>query len=223
VTVGLVLDGSVSMQRKRPGLIAAGTKFADSSRPDDEMFTINFNENVWPGLPPGKLFTSDREEIKRALERTTARGQTALFDAIAAALKVLETGQRQKKALIVVSDGGDNASRARFEDVLATALRMDAVIYSISITDQYDRGEANPRVLRKLASATGGEAFFLSDADDATQALDRIARDIRTAYTICYAPGANEGYRSIRVDVRPPDRRKLSVRARSGYVAGGGQ
>lgn len=222
VTVGLVIDSSGSMQTRR-AVIAAGMAFAHSSHPDDEMFTINFNEKVWPGLPLPQRFTSDRRELRDALLRSTSRGQTALFDAIRTALTHLESGHQQKKVLVVVSDGGDNASQARFSDVLDAALRMNAVIYAIGLFDQDDRA-ANPRLLRQLAAATGGEAFFPNKPGEVTRVLERIARDIRSGYTIGYAPASatKAGYRAIKVEVRPADHRKVAVRARTGYVAGSG-
>jgi Ca-activated chloride channel family protein len=219
VTVGLVLDCSGSMQRKRDAVIAAGLAFARSSHPKDELFTVNFNEQVWKGLPASMPFTTDADQLQAALQRSTARGQTALFDGVRTALKHLDGGHDEKKVLIVVSDGGDNASAAKFEDVLDLALRMDAIIYAIGMYDQYDR-DAKPDVLRKLARATGGEAYFPHNPEDSTRILEQIARDIRSGYTIGYVPSAERsGYRAIRVEVRSPDGRKLSVRARSGYVA----
>jgi VWFA-related protein len=221
VTVGLVIDSSISMHRNRRAVVAAAARFTEASHPDDEMFTINFNDNVWPGLPPDKLFTSDRQELKAALDRTTARGRTALFDALRTSLEHLDHGQRQKKALVVISDGGDNASRTTFDQVLAMALKMNVVIYSISIYDQYNR-DGNEEVLRRLAAATGGEAFFPRKLAEAEGILGRIARDIRNGYTIGYVsskPGA--GYRAVSVHVSSGDRRKLKVRSRAGYVAGG--
>jgi len=146
------------MMRRTPVVVAAGTRFARSGHPDDELFVIIFNERVSYGLASGTPFTSDREELHRALQRVTARGQTALFDALRESLRHLAHGTRQKKVLVVLSDGGDNASSATFDDVLGAALRMDAVIYTVSIHDPYD-SEGNPRLLRKLADATGGVAF----------------------------------------------------------------
>lgn len=220
VTVGLVIDCSGSMQPKRSAVISAGLAFARSSNPQDEMFTVNFNEGVWPGLPPGKAFTSSLDELRQALQRTTARGQTALFDAVRASLAHLSKGGQQKKILIVVSDGADNASAATFEEVLDAAFRMDAVIYTIGLFDPDDH-EAKPGLLRKLADATGAESFFPRNPDDATRILERIGRDIRSGYTIGYVPAASAedgGYRRIRVTVNAPDRR-LRVRTRSGYLA----
>jgi Ca-activated chloride channel homolog len=220
VTVGLVLDCSTSMVRKRPAVIAAGLAFAESSHPADELFTLNFNEQLWLGLPASMPFTSDVEQLRAALQRTTAHGKTALFDGVKFALQHLQKGQRQKKVLILVSDGGDNASTATFDDVLNAARRTDAVIYAISLYDQYD-GDANPDVLRKLTHATGGKAYFPHSPDDSTAVLQGIARDIRSGYTLGYVPTAtDEGYRSIRVEVHDPGGRKLVVRARPGYMAG---
>jgi Ca-activated chloride channel homolog len=221
VTVGLVIDSSGSMQRRRDGVIAAGMAFAASSNPADELFTLNFNEKVWPGLPDGRAFTSDRAELRRALDRSGSRGQTALFDAIATGLQRLEEGHRTRKVLVVVSDGGDNASRTTFEQVLDAALRNDVVIYTIGIYEAGDR-EARPKLLRQLADATGGEAFFPAADRDVTPLLERIARDIRSGYSVGYVPPAgpdSQRPRSIRVDVHSPDGRKLTARARSSYIS----
>jgi VWFA-related protein len=222
VTVGLVIDCSGSMQTRRDGVIAAGLAFAGSSHPADELFTLNFNEAVWPGLPPDQPFTSDREELKRALNRSVTRGQTALFDAISAGLRHLDRGSRTRRVLVVISDGGDNASRTRFEEVLDAALRHDVVIYTIGIYDPNER-EARPKLLRQLADATGGEAFFPQAGEPVTPVLERIARDIRSGYTVGYVPPAGDSVprrHSVRVDVRLPDGRKMAVRARSSYING---
>jgi VWFA-related protein len=218
VSVGLVIDSSQSMFTRRDAVIAASMAFAESSHPDDEMFTLNFNERVWPGLPDGQAFTSDHAELHAALNRSGSRGKTALFDAIDAGLSHLDAGAMTRKVLIVVSDGGDNASAKRYEDVLDAALRRDVVVYTVAIYDGYDR-DANPQVLRDLAAATGGEACFPKRLADVGPALERIARDIRSSYTIGYAPpaGGTAAARSIRVDVRPQGR-KLTVRARSAYI-----
>lgn len=222
VSVGLVIDNSASMQRRRDAVIAAGMAFAESSHPADEIFTLNFNEHVWPGLPDGHSFTSDHDELRTALGRAGARGMTALFDAIDKALLHLDGGTQQRKVLIVVSDGGDNASGATFDDVMDRALRRDVVIYTIGLEDPAG-GEANPKVLRELAAVTGGEAFFPKKNEEITTALERIARDIRSSYTLGYVPDADStaGERhSIQVDVRAA-RRGLHARARSLYVPKG--
>jgi VWFA-related protein len=216
-TVGLVIDNSTSMLRRRQALVAAGVSFAAAAHPEDELFTINFNENVWPGLPAGRHFTSDREELARALQTMQTRGMTAFHDGLLAALRHLGHGQRQKKALVVISDGGDNASRSTFDTVLEEALRMDAVIYTISIYDEYDE-EGRPELLRKLAAASGGEAFFLRGVKGIEETFARIARDIRSGYVLGYTPEPGApGFRAVKVRVQPPDNRRLVVRCRSGY------
>jgi VWFA-related protein len=184
-----------------------GVAFARSSHPKDEMFTVNFNEHVWNGLPESMPFTTDTAQLQNALDQSTARGQTALFDGVRAALKHFADGHEQKKVLIVVSDGGDNASTSKFSDVLDMALRMDAVIYATGMYDQYDR-DAKPDVLRKLAKSTGGVAYFPHDPGDATKILEEIARDIRSGYTVQQATTAfhqaamNRELESMRM--RPP-------------------
>jgi Ca-activated chloride channel family protein len=227
VTVGLVIDNSGSMVPRRDAVIAAGMAFAASSNPADEMFTVNFNERIWHGLPPGQPFTSDHAVLRQALGRATARGRTALFDALLTALRQLDEGSLPRKVLILVSDGGDNASRASFADVLDAALRRDVVIYTICLADPNDR-EAKPRLLRELAKVTGGESFEPRSNGEITPILERIARDVRSSYTIAYAPPAGPApgaRRQIDVDVQGREYRGYGVRARSLYIppeSGGG-
>ena len=217
VTAGLVIDGSTSMHRKRDAVIAAGIAFAQSSHPEDQLFTVHFNERVWYGLPPDQPFTSDPGELRSALQRSTARGRTALFDALALALEHVERGDAQKKVLIVLSDGGDNASTRRFADVADAVRHSDTVIYTIDMSDQYDE-DGDPDLLKRLARETGAEAYTPDSIGDLTRTLERIAGDIRSGYTIGYVPSQqSEGFRAI--DVRIASERKLTVRARSGYVA----
>jgi Ca-activated chloride channel family protein len=220
VSVGLVIDNSGSMAPRRDAVIAAGLAFAESSHPADEMFTVNFNERVWPGLPEGRAFTSDHGELQTALSRAGSRGQTALFDAVDAALRHLDDGRQPRKVLLVVSDGGDNASRVTFQQVLDGALRRDVVIYTIGLSDPDDR-EAKPGLLKELARVTGGEAFFPRTNDEIAPALERIARDIRSSYTVGYTPpDGDRGPRKVHVDVRSAEHPGLSVRARSLYMSG---
>jgi VWFA-related protein len=218
VTVGLVIDSSGSMRRRRESVIAAGMAFAASSNPADELFTINFNERVWPGLDEGQDFTNDGDTLRHALDRSTARGQTAFFDALSAAMRHLEKGHESRKVLIVVSDGGDNASRTTCDDILDRALRSDIVVYTVGVFDS-DDDDKNPKLLKKLSDVTGGEAFFPRTNDDVKPVFERIARDIRSSYTLGYVPldGGTREHR-LHVDVRDPERRKLSVRARTAYV-----
>jgi Ca-activated chloride channel family protein len=221
VTVGLVVDNSGSMRPNRPEVVAAALTFARSSNPQDQMFVVVFNENVAFGLPDSTPFTDQADQLRVALSRIAADGMTALYDAVAVALEHLKKGNRDKKVLIVVSDGGDNASKHNLGQVMAMAGQSDAIIYTIdiSVPDDPDR---NPNVLRQLAKATGGEAFLPMSVSDVVPICERIARDIRNQYTLAYGPTNTKqdgAYRAIIAKAGAPGRGRLSVRTRPGYYA----
>jgi Ca-activated chloride channel family protein len=220
-TVGLIVDHSGSMHTKLLEVNAAAIAFSQSSNPQDEMFVVNFNDFVSLGLPANIPFTSDIRKLGKAVSNVTAKGRTALNDAILAALDQFHWAHRERQALIIVSDGGDNASKHTFAQVLAQAQRSKAVIYSICILDVDDEGEQNPGALKKLAKATGGEAFFPGSAKEVASICQQVARDIRQQYTLGYAPtsaGTRDAYRRIEVQVIAPGRERLRVRTRGGYV-----
>ena len=221
VDAGLIVDSSGSMRAVRERVIAAAGAFAETSHPDDRIFALTFSEHVRAALPTEAPFTSDPDALRAALASAiVARGRTALHDAIAAGLDYVAKGSHLRKVLVVVSDGGDNASRVTFEEVLRRTLISNTVIYAIALDDPLER-DANPRRLKQLAEASGGEAFRPRDIEAIGDAMEQIARDIRSAYTIGYVP-ANEirdrRFRRIRVVVRAPDRRSVSVRTRQGYI-----
>ena len=214
VTVGLVVDQSTSMRPKLVEVIAAARAFVRSSNRDDEMFVVNFNEKVSLGLPSAIRFTNNTVLLANAIATTPAGGQTALYDAIARALQELQAGSRDKKVLIVVSDGGDNASTRSLAQVMKLAEQSSAVIYTIGVFDE-DDPDRNPGVLKRLAQATGGEAFLPNQLSEVAPICERIARDIRHQYTIGYVPTnpARDGvYRAIRVLARSAGPRQI-VRA----------
>lgn len=222
VTIGLVVDHSGSMQEKLSEVTAAARAFVRSSNPEDEMFVVNFNEKVSLGLPGAMRFSNSANELGSAIWDAPAAGTTALYDAIIEALKGLQKGDRDKKVLIVISDGGDNASQSSLDRVLKAAERSNAVIYTIGVFDEGDPDQ-NPKVLRRLARETGGEAFFPSELRETVEICKRIAREVRDQYTIGYSsmngkPGA---YHTIRVTARSEGHGKLSVRTRAGYIAEG--
>ena len=221
VTVGLVVDNSGSMSPKRPEVIAAALAFARSSNPADQMFVVMFNENVSFGLPDDTPFTDQVPQLQFALSRIAANGMTALYDAVAAALEHLQKGNRDKKVLIVISDGGDNASKHNLAQIRAMAGHPDAIIYTIGlfIAEDVDR---NPGVLKQLAKDTGGEAFLPESVSDVLPICERIARDIRNQYTIAYSPTNRKQdgtYRVIHVEAGAPGRGRVFVRTRAGYNA----
>jgi len=132
VTVGLVVDNSGSMGAKRSEVVAASLAFVRSSNPGDEMFVVNFNQRVSVDLPPSLPFTSDLEQLRGALSTNRSVGNTALYDGIAVALEHLKAGSRERKALIVVTDGGDNASHMKFQELLKTAQSSNAIIIPLA-------------------------------------------------------------------------------------------
>jgi VWFA-related protein len=222
VTVGLVVDHSTSMRPKLAEVAAAARTFVQSSNPEDEMFVVNFNEKVSLGLPVATRFTDSTVKLENAIAAQRTGGMTALYDAIAKALEELQAGSRDKKVLIVVSDGGDNASTRSLAEVMKLARQSNAVIYTVGLFDEADP-ERNPGVLRRLAQATGGEAFLPEQLSEVVAICARIARDIRHQYTIGYVPTnltRDGSYRAVRLVVREKGHR-LSVRTRTGYIAGG--
>ena len=223
VTVGLVVDHSTTMQPKIAEVTAAARTFVRSSNPGDEMFVVNFNETVTLELPGAIRFTNSAAALENAITARPTMGQTALYDAIAKALEELQAGSRDKKVLIVVSDGGDNASARTLPQVMKLAERSSAVIYTVGLFDEKDPDQ-NPGVLRRLARATGGEVFLPGQLSEVVAICERIARDIRHQYTIGYVPinpPRDGAYRAIRVLARTKGRDGLSVRTRTGYIAGG--
>lgn len=221
VTVGLVVDNSGSMRPKRPEVVAAALEFVRFSNPEDEMFVINFNENVSFGLSAETPFTDEASRLHVALSRMRTGGMTALYDAIAAGLEHVDAGNWDKKVLIVVSDGADNASKLDLAQITAMAEKSEAILYTIGLfmPDDPDR---NPGALRQLARATGGEAFLPQSATGVLPIFERIAHDIRNQYRIVYAP-TNETqdgtYRTVEVRAVRPGGGRLFVRTRTGYHA----
>ncbi len=219
VAVGLIIDNSGSMKPKRADVIAAALSFAQSSNPLDQMFVVNFNEQVTYGLPPEISFTDRRDQLRFALSAIKTTGETALYDAIATALDHLKQSKCDKKILIVISDGGDNASKHGLAQVIEMARHSTAIIYAIGIFDEQD-GDQNPGVLKRFAKETGGEAFFPASPKEMSSICEGIARDIRNQYTLAYVPIISKqdaGYRVVDVQASERAHGRLTVRTRAGY------
>ena len=219
-TVGLLIDSSGSMRGRRDEVTAAAAAFAELCDPFDEFFTLNFNEAVWPGLPPQIAFTEDTGQLRAALSAAPALGMTAVYDAVSRGLAHLRRGTRDRKALVVISDGGDNASRETLDDVVQSARASDAVIYSVTFVDPDNRDERR-QVMKTLARETGGRGFLVKNAKDVLPAFAQIAREIRSGYTIEFEPSdTSVGFRSIRVVADAGNDDQLVARTRAGYYAG---
>jgi Ca-activated chloride channel family protein len=220
VTIGLILDASGSMRAKLGEVVAAALAFAKSSNPEDELFAIRFNDDVRDAVTDRQfLLASDLGALESAVSAMRPDGRTALYDGLMAGLDHLALGSRARKVLVVISDGGDNASEATLDRVLKRARDSNAAIYTIGIYDEDDL-DRNPRVLKSLAQTTGGERFLPRSAGDLLRACERIARGIRSGYTIGYVPPDRDGaYHRVRVLVNPSPPRRLNVRTRPGYFA----
>ncbi|HYL36290.1 MAG TPA: VWA domain-containing protein [Bryobacteraceae bacterium] len=218
VTVGLVVDESGSMGPKRPEVITAALAFIHASNPLDEMFVVNFNERARRGLPDDKPFSDQANELRAALWQGNPTGRTALYDAIELSLHQLDLGRRDKKTLVVISDGGDNVSKHTLPEVMQDTLRTVATIYTVGIFDE-DDPERNPAVLKKLAHVSGGGVYFPKQLKEIVPICTQIAKDIRTRYTIGYIP-STEGKpeRSIKVTAAAPGHGRLIVRTRTRYL-----
>jgi Ca-activated chloride channel family protein len=220
VTVGLIVDHSRSMGPKLSQVAAAVSAFAQSSNPQDEMFVVDFNDRVSVELLGGKPFTNNARELEKAVSAVTARGRTSLYDAVAEGLLHVQLGRWDKKALIVVSDGEDNASRQKYSQIRALAQQSQVVIYSVVLADPDDEEDGHPNVLPGLSKETGGMAFFPKSLEGVADISKTIARDLREQYTLGFIPAATDSagsYREIRVKVTAPGRGSLHVRTRSGY------
>jgi len=222
VTVGLVIDTSGSMGPKLPEVIIATMTFARRSNPQDELFTVAFNDTVRDRGTERSVAAADAAALESDLRSFRPEGRTALYDGLVAAMDRLERGTRPKKALILISDGGDNASRSTLDDVLGRARRSNVTIFTVGLFDN-DDPDKNPGVLKSLAQSTGGERFLPPPESPAAlvRACERIARELRSGYTIGYVPPDRDGlYHRVRVDVAPADGRgKLQARTRPGYFA----
>jgi len=222
VTVGLVIDNSTSMMTERE-LVTAGTSaFAQSSHPEDEMFALVFNEHVRRGLPDTVQFTTNRTLLQASMRRFPAGGKTALYDAVIEGLDHLDRGSYQKHVLVVLSDGGDNASRHTEQEMLDRVAMSNAIVYTVVDPDVFTPGEGDRGVLRRLAKLSGGVAYFPKNSRDVVKDFEEIAGNIRRGYSIGYVPTAaqhvhNQTHR-VKVLVRAPGRNDLSVRVRREYM-----
>jgi Ca-activated chloride channel family protein len=220
VTIGLIIDASSSMGRKLGEVLAASLAFAKSSNPEDELFALRFNDDVRDAVTGHRfLRAGDAVALEMAITAVRPDGRTALYDALVAGLDRLAEGSRPRKVLIVMSDGGDNASEATLDRVLVRARNSNAAIYTIGLFEDEDL-DRNPRVLKSLANTTGAERFLPRSPGELLKVCERIAREIRSGYTIGYIPPDHDGaYHRVRVDIQPSAR--LTIRTRPGYFAAG--
>lgn len=220
VALGIVIDNSGSMRDKRPQVNAAAVNLVRSSNPQDQVFVVNFSEEYFLDQD----YTGSVPKLKDALERIESRGGTALYDAVVASADHLKkSGALEKKVLLVVTDGEDNASRESLEQALRRLEEKNGpTIYTIGLLGDEHEKRAR-RALREMAEDTGGVSFFPKNLSEVEAITQQIAHDIRNQYTIQYKPSTPQsagGYRTVKVEAQAKGYKKLQVRTRSGYYAG---
>jgi Ca-activated chloride channel homolog len=223
VTVGLLVDNSGSVGKKLGEIVAGALAFAHESNPDDEVFALEFNDDVEDAIDGRQITGGNFEELEEALSSLRPEGQTVLYDALLAGLDRVTAGHRPRRVLVVISDGGDTASAGTLKQVMTRARESDVTIYTIGLFQRGER-DANPGVLKDLAEATGGRRFLPKSAGELLADCRRIAREIRAGYTLGYEPPDRDGrFHRVRVDVARQNGPKLTVRTRPGYFAAAAQ
>lgn len=219
VSLGIIIDDSGSMMNKRARVEAASLAMVRESNPHDEVFIVNFNDEAYLDVP----FTSDMHKMEGGLARIDSRGGTAMRDAVSMSLDYMKKeAKKDKKVLLIITDGADNASGTSLEKVVQRANQSDTLIYAIGLFTEEEKREASKarRALNELTTTTGGLAFYPKEVSDVQSLAIQVAHDIRNQYTIAYTPtvqALDGSYRQIKVTVDAPG--KPTVRTRSGYYA----
>jgi Ca-activated chloride channel homolog len=222
VSMGLVVDNSGSMYKKRPSVNKSALDLVEASNPQDEAFVVNFSDEAFIDSD----FTSNINKLRDGLSHIDSRGGTALYDAVvASADKLVADAKRPKQVLILITDGEDNASTLNLEQTIARVQQLSGpVIYSIGLLfgDEMSRAEVRHarRALEMLSQETGGMAFFPKSIDQIDQIAAEVARDIRSQYTLGYhstKPTTVPGFRRVEVTAESKGSGKLTVRTRTGY------
>jgi Ca-activated chloride channel family protein len=222
VSIGLVVDNSGSMSKKRPAVNKSALDLIEASNPQDEAFVVNFSDEAFID----QEFTSEVSKLRDGLSHIESRGGTALYDAIvASADKLVADGKRPKQVLIIITDGEDNASTLSLEQTIRRVQQLSGpVIYTIGLLfgDEMTHSEVRHarRALEMLSGETGGIAFFPKSIEQVDEIAAEVARDIRSQYTIGYHSSKSPtdlGFRRVQVMAQAQGMGKLEVRTRTGY------
>jgi Ca-activated chloride channel homolog len=220
VTVGLVVDNSGSVRPKKNEIVTAALTFVKHSNPQDEIFIINFNDQVLKGLPQGVDFTDNHSILREALLINPAQGRTALYDGLMEALDHIDKGRLDKKTIILIADGGDNMSETTQEEIIRRVEQSLATIYTVGIFNPEDK-DKNPGFLKHLAEISGGEYYRPQNINHLVGVCEKIAHDVRNRYTLGYTPKNltfDGKIRKLRVTAtNAADGRQLEVRTRTQY------
>jgi Ca-activated chloride channel family protein len=219
VSLGLIIDNSGSMREKRQAVESSAMTLVRDSNPQDEEFVVNFNDDAYLDVD----FTSDLKMLEQGLAKIDSRGGTAMRDAIRMSIEHLNRkAKRDKKVLLVVTDGNDNASLVSLEALVREAQQNDVLIYAIGLLSEEEKREANKakRALNLLVESTGGQVFYPKDVTQVEQIAHEVAHDIRNQYTITYTPtnqALDGSFRQIKIAIKSPG--NPVGRTRMGYYA----
>jgi Ca-activated chloride channel family protein len=224
VSLGVIFDSSGSMTSKMDRAKDAVMEFFRTANPQDEFFMITFSDE--PEMVND--FTSSVEDIQGKLLYTVPRKQTALLDAIYMGVSKMRQAKFPKKALLIISDGGDNHSRYTENEIKALVKEADVMVYAIGIYDRYFASEEErlgPQLLGEIAELSGGRAFTVENPNDLADVATKIGVELRNQYVLGYRPSkaVRDGkWRKIKVKLLPPKGLPpLRVYARTGYYAPG--
>jgi Ca-activated chloride channel homolog len=220
VALGIVIDNSGSMREKRDKVNQAVLNLIRAGKPGDETFVVNFSQDSYLDQD----FTSDTGLLQQALQKVSTQGSTALYYAIVASAVHLKNNARvERKVLLVITDGRDNASLETLNQAMHRLQQENGpTLYAIGLLGD-ELQQSDTGALRSLAASTGGVAFFPKGLYEVDDIARTVARDIHSQYTIAYKPtnhSHNAGYRVIEVRAQAHGYHELTVRTRSGYYAG---
>jgi len=219
VSMGIIVDNSGSMTSKRSRVAAAALELVKQSNPDDEVFIVNFNDDTHFDQP----LTNDVKKMEAALARMEARGGTAMRDALSKSINyVKKNGKKDKKVLVVITDGNDNSSDITLEQVLRQAQNSEVLIYAIGLLNEEEAREARSakKALKTLVDASGGMDYYPKSTSDVQEITPRVAHEIRNQYILGYTSSnqvMDGSFRQIKVTVTGFGR--PTVRTRNGYYA----
>jgi VWFA-related protein len=219
VSLGIVIDNSGSMAPKKTRVAAAALNMVRASNPQDEVFIVNFNDDAYLD----QSFTNDIKKLEEALDQLQTKGGTAMRDAVSMSIDyVKDKAKKDKKVLVIITDGNDNTSNINLEELVRKAQQSDVLIYSIGILGEETPGDVRKakRALRDLANASGGMDYYPKDLEEVDKYTPEIAHEIRNQYTLAYSPTnptLDGTFRKITVTVNAPGH--PTVRSRNGYYA----
>ena len=217
VAIGIVVDNSGSMRDKREKVSEAVLNLIRASNPKDEVFVVNFGENFYLDQD----FTSNVNLLQAALHQVSARGSTALYDAIvASAVHLKSNTPLEKRVLLVITDGQDNMSQETLQEASRRLQQANGpTLYAIGLLGS-GLQKSGREALDELAAGTGGVAYFPDSLDEVDSITRTVAHDIRSQYRIAYKPknqNIKPEYQSLKVEAHAPGYGPLTVRTRSGY------